>query len=88
VDLPGHPGIRRAPARSLRDDSDLGDLPVPVAVSGLSRDDVARALARGAARADAMKAAGLIVAACLGLGGQTRLVGAEPYIEHKEPAHA
>ena len=32
VDLPGHPGVRRAPARELQADTDLGDRPVTVAV--------------------------------------------------------
>ena len=65
-----HPAVRRAPARSLRDDSDLGDLPVTVAVGPLPPATVAEALARGLAEARCMRAAGLLGAACLRLAGQ------------------
>ena len=43
VDL-DHPAIQRRPAVRLDPDSDLGDLPVTVAVGDLSRSEVAAAL--------------------------------------------
>jgi ApbE superfamily uncharacterized protein (UPF0280 family) len=70
-----HPVVRRAPARSLDPDSDLGDLSVTVAVGTLPPDVVARALDAGAARAEAMRREGHIVAALLALGDMTRVVG-------------
>lgn len=70
-----HPAIRRAPARLLRDDTDLGDLAVTVEVGALPAAAVERALARGAACAEAMRRAGLVVAAGLVLQGHARIVG-------------
>jgi uncharacterized protein len=75
VDLPGHPAVRRRPARALAPDSDLGDRPVTVAVGPLAPDEVARALAAGRAAAEAMRRRGLIAAAALWLGGQVATVG-------------
>ncbi|GJD52857.1 hypothetical protein OPKNFCMD_5624 [Methylobacterium crusticola] len=75
VDLPGHPGIRRAPAASLDPDSDLGERLVTVAVEALAPDAVAAALAAGRARAAAMRAAGLIRDAALTLQGETLTLG-------------
>ena len=77
VDLPGHPAIARTPARDLAPDSDLGDRPVTTAVGRLAPEDIARALAAGAARAEAMRACGLIAAA-LFLQGEARIVGPLP----------
>jgi ApbE superfamily uncharacterized protein (UPF0280 family) len=70
-----HPAIRRSPANHLRDDTDLGDLPVTVAVGALPARAVEQALAQGAARAEAWRRAGLIAAASLMLQGQVRTVG-------------
>jgi ApbE superfamily uncharacterized protein (UPF0280 family) len=78
VDL-DHPAIERRPASSLRDDTDLGDLPVTVAVGELSPDEVATALESGAAEAERMLAAGLIAGAALFLRGRHRVVGAAGY---------
>ncbi|WP_099824591.1 UPF0280 family protein [Oceaniglobus indicus] len=88
VDVPGHPGIARAPADRVKDDSDLGARPVVVGVHGLTPDDISQALARGVARGDAMCRSGLIHAAALCLQGERRVIGASHYIEAKEPAHA
>lgn len=66
-----HPAISRLPARQLRDDSDLGDLPVTVAVGVLPDEAIGRALAAGLERAYAMRGAGLIHAAYLSLQGRT-----------------
>jgi ApbE superfamily uncharacterized protein (UPF0280 family) len=64
-----HPAIRRRPAREVKEDSDLGDLPVTVSVGGLASDAVTQALERGAAEAARMKRAGLVEAAYLSLQG-------------------
>lgn len=74
VDL-DHPAIRRAPAASLDPDSDLGGLPVTVAVGPLEPAAVTAALDRGVATAETMRRQGLIVAACLWLRGTCRTVG-------------
>ena len=70
-----HPAIRRIPAMALDPDSDLGELPVTVAVGPLVPAQVAAALAAGAARAERMLAASLIHGAALGLRGNVRVVG-------------
>ena len=75
VDLPGHAAIRRTPACALDPDSDLGGRPVTVSVGPLAPDEIAAALAAGRARAEAMRAEGLIRDAALMLGGETVAVG-------------
>lgn len=72
VDL-DHPAIERRPARDLDPDSDLGDLPVTVAVGPLSDDAIAEALDRGAAEARRLRLRGLIEGAALSLRGQWRI---------------
>jgi hypothetical protein len=69
-----HPSIARTPASLLRDDTDLGDLAVTVAVGPLPAQLVAEALGRGVVCAVAMREAGLIFAANLALQGQSRTV--------------
>ncbi|KTS33759.1 thiamine biosynthesis protein ApbE [Methylobacterium indicum] len=71
VDLPGHPGVERAPATDLDPDSDLGPRLVTVAVPALSPDEIAAALEAGRSRAAAMRAAGLIRSAALMLQGRS-----------------
>ncbi|MBA2961385.1 MULTISPECIES: UPF0280 family protein [Ramlibacter] len=63
------PRIRRRPACELKDDTDLGELPVTVDVPALGEAAVRRALARGAARARELQAAGLIESAVLACQG-------------------
>lgn len=75
VDLPGHPAVTRRPARALQADSDLGDLPVTVAVGPLSARETARALDAGLATADAFRSAGLMDAAALFLHPEVRVLG-------------
>jgi ApbE superfamily uncharacterized protein (UPF0280 family) len=69
-----HPAVRRAPASSRRDDSDLGDIPVTVAVGDLPRAAIAAALAHGQREAARLRAAGLIDGAVLILKGETVVV--------------
>ena len=75
-----HEAIYRRPARALRADSDLGELPVTVAVGALPASARAQALANGCERANALQRQGLIYAAYLALQGEVRalLPGAKP----------
>ena len=75
VDLPGHPAVRREPARTLDPDSDLGQRLVTTGVGPLSADEIAAALAAGANAAGDMIGDGLLYAAVLVLGQSVRLVG-------------
>jgi uncharacterized protein len=75
VDLPGHQSIVRVPARDLAPDSDLGDRLVTQAVGELSPGEIAAALDAGAAVAHSLLSNGLVRAAALRLGGDTRIVG-------------
>ena len=70
VDLPGHPAVTRRPACAVDPMSDLGERLVTVDVGLLDGAAVARALAAGRARADALVRAGLIDAALLALQGR------------------
>ena len=68
-----HPAVERRPARDLDPDSDLGDLPVTVAVEVLPLEAVAEALDRGVAEARRLRRCGLIDSAALLLQGEWRL---------------
>ena len=68
-----HPAVRRLPARDVKADSDLGDLPVTVAVGHLPKASVAQALECGCSLAHAMRRAGLVHAAYLTLQEQVRV---------------
>jgi uncharacterized protein len=70
-----HLAIERRPARAVKDDSDLGDLLVTVAVDELPPDIVAAALDAGESEARLMQAAGLIHGAVLLLQGEVRVIG-------------
>jgi len=67
-----HPAIGRIPARALRADSDLGELPVTVAVGPLPASARAEALTSGCERARGLQQQGLIFAAYLALQGEIR----------------
>jgi len=69
-----HPAIRRAPARRLREDSDLGDLPVTIEVGPLPEAAVESALDAGARTAAGFEESGRLLAAYLALQGRTRTV--------------
>lgn len=72
-----HPSIRRMPARAVKEDSDLSDLPVTVGVGELPRSCVEQALDAGCSAAHALRRAGLIHAAYLALQGQVRIAAAK-----------
>jgi len=76
------PAVVRRPARELRGDSDLGVLPVVVALGPLPLHDVATALDAGLAEAERMRAAGLIAGAYLALRGQFRATGLAAVLPH------
>lgn len=88
VDLPGHPAVTRMPARAVKADSDLGDLPVTVGVGALTPAEAAAALDRGAALAGTFLARGLIAGAAIILHPDARLVGALVGTPVTEPALA
>lgn len=69
-----HEAISRRPGRSLRADSDLGDLPVTLAVRPLPAVVRAEALASGCACARELQQRGLIFAAYLALQGEVRAI--------------
>lgn len=75
VDLPGHAGIGRRPARELQADSDLGARPVTVSVPVLSAGERVAALAAGLRVAEGFRARGLIEGAALFLQGESVATG-------------
>jgi ApbE superfamily uncharacterized protein (UPF0280 family) len=72
-----HSAIERRPACELDPDSDLGDLPVTVAVGALPRDAIGVALDRGLAEARRLRLCGLIDSAAISLAGQWRIETAD-----------
>lgn len=66
--------VQRQPASSLRDDTDLGERLVTVAVGDLTDEQIATALAAGEAFAERLRRESLIAAAALSLRGHTRVV--------------
>jgi ApbE superfamily uncharacterized protein (UPF0280 family) len=66
--------IQRRPASECKDDSDLGDIPVTVAVGTLPPAKVHRALDAGAERAAALQRLGLAWSVALVCQGQWRVV--------------
>jgi hypothetical protein len=69
-----HAGIVRRPASQVKDDSDLGEVPVTVAVPALPAAAVADALARGRLEAERWRDRGLLHAAALLLQGRCEVV--------------
>ncbi|MGH6892730.1 MAG: hypothetical protein ACREEP_10760 [Dongiaceae bacterium] len=80
------PAIRRVPACDVRDESDLGNLPVTVEVGVLDPGQVERALESGVHRAMELRERGLIVAAYLQLQGEGRVVGELQQVESSRAA--
>ena len=69
-----HPGIRRESARTLDEDSDLGDRPVTVAVPALDAEAIDAALAAGVKAAGALSDQGVVEGAALTLQGRWRVL--------------
>ena len=80
-----HPAIRRRPACDVKDDSDLGQRLVTVAVGVLPDRLVAGALDRGVAVAATLLARDLIVGVALALQQQWRNVGASGLALPQQP---
>jgi uncharacterized protein len=80
VDLPGHPAIRRAPARDFDPQSDLGEVLVTRDVGALNAGDVDAALGLGLAEAKRLQRAGHIVSAALHLQRKTKVCEFTPVI--------
>lgn len=76
IDLPGHPSVRRTPARDLAVESDLGDRLVTTAVGDLRPDEIDQALASGEVLAQSLMDRQLIGAAILSLKNAVRIVQA------------
>jgi ApbE superfamily uncharacterized protein (UPF0280 family) len=74
VDLPGHPGITRVPARDLAPDNDLGDRLVTLGVGELSSEEIGAAIDAGVVTARRLVSERLIHSAALHLHGATRIV--------------
>jgi len=75
--------VTRAPAREVRDDTDLGDLPVVVAVGPLADAEIDAALAAGRLEAERMRRAGLIEGAVMGLRGRFSAIDGPAVIERR-----
>jgi ApbE superfamily uncharacterized protein (UPF0280 family) len=86
VDLPGHPGVVRVPARDLAPDSDLGDRLVTQGVGELSAREIAIALDAGVLVAQSLLPEGLIRSAALHLSGNTRVINGASESEPLEAA--
>lgn len=67
-----HPAVRRLPARQVKEDSDLGELPVTVAVGHLPDDAVHAALDCGMRTAREFETRGVVRAVFLSLQGHVR----------------
>jgi uncharacterized protein len=76
-----HPEIKRAPANTLRDDTDLGELPVTVHVGILPSFAVDEALSAGVRVAEDLRRRGLIHAAFLSLQDRSRVIGTGTTVE-------
>ena len=69
-----HPGIRREPARALDEESDLGDMPVTVAVPALNAEAIDAALDAGLRSAHELRSRGVIEGAALTVQGRWRVL--------------
>lgn len=70
-----HPAVRRAPACTVKDDSDLGERLVTVAVGPLPEAAVEAALSNGEREARRLAVRGLVTGAALALQGRWRTIG-------------
>jgi uncharacterized protein len=79
------PGIARRPACELKDDSDLGAIPVTVDVPPLAHQVVEEALRRGARRARELRAAGLVWSAALVCQGRLLTTDVDTVVRLRPP---
>jgi hypothetical protein len=73
-----HESIQRAPANTLKDDTDLGERLVTTAVGAIPAVSIEQALDNGAVYARQLQDESVIFAAWLTLQGQHRFVGKTP----------
>jgi ApbE superfamily uncharacterized protein (UPF0280 family) len=73
-----HPSVKRAPAESVDDNTDLGARLVTLAVGSLDSGAIEQALDRGVARAQGLVAHGIVWGAALILKDRHRVVGGLP----------
>jgi hypothetical protein len=78
-----HPAVERRRACEVDDNTDLGELLVTVEVGALPDDAVETALARGAARAQALVDGALVWGAVLALRSRYRVVGGLAALERR-----
>lgn len=71
------PAVQRRPACELKDDTDLGECLVTVAVGPLSPEDIGHALEGGRQAAERMQRAGLIHGAALTLQGMSHVLSSD-----------
>ncbi|NDW45032.1 UPF0280 family protein [Ruegeria sp. PrR005] len=76
TDLPGHPAIRRAPANTVKDDSDLGDRLVVTNCGPLTESEAETAVQNGQSLAESLYKTDRIRAAHLYLRGHAAMAGA------------
>jgi hypothetical protein len=77
-----YPGITRAPANQMKDDTDLGNLPVTVQVPRLPPEAVECALHCGRAEAEYWRDRGDVYAAAIFLQGRTEIVAQAAHLSH------
>jgi hypothetical protein len=70
-----HPSVKRAPATSVDDNTDLGERLVTVEVGALDADSIERALASGAGKARMLVERHIVWGAALMLQGRARVIG-------------
>jgi ApbE superfamily uncharacterized protein (UPF0280 family) len=70
-----HASVKRAPAESVDDNTDLGDRLITLDVGSLDRASIEQALDRGVARAQGLVAQGIVWGAALMLQDRHRVVG-------------
>jgi hypothetical protein len=70
-----HPSVKRAPATSVDDNTDLGERLVTVEVGALDADAIERALASGAGKARMLVERQIVWGAALMLQGRARVIG-------------
>jgi hypothetical protein len=78
VNLPGHPGVMRVPAREISPDSDLGERLVTRAVERLTQFEIDTALENGVRVATSLRERGLIDSAALCLQKCVRVLPGLP----------
>jgi len=80
-----HPSVKRAPATSVDDNTDLGERLVTVEVGALDADSIERALASGAGKARMLVERHIVWGAALMLQGRARVIGGSSALAQAKP---